>query len=63
MSKQYSNDQRYVMWVKVVTAVRGKIDRGDIFTVYLEQLNKCRYQHEFDQTLDAIIFNEKHRIK
>jgi hypothetical protein len=63
MNKQYSNDQRYQMWVKVISVVRDKHDRGDIFSVYLEQLNKCKLQHEFDETLDAIIFNEKHRIK
>jgi hypothetical protein len=63
MSKQYSDTQRYTMWKEVISNVRGKVDRGSVWGVYLEQINKCQYQHEFDSVLDAIIFNEKNRMK
>jgi hypothetical protein len=57
------NNDRYTMWKKVVSEVRGRHDRGDIFSTYLEQLNKCKFSSEFDDTLDAIIISEKERRK
>lgn len=50
---------RYNMWKKVITQVRGKNDRGDIMSLYLEQLNRCRFPFEFDECLDSILENEK----
>lgn len=59
--KKAQDELRYQMWVKVITEVRGKLDRGDVMSLYLEQLNKCRFNWEFDNCLDAIIKNEKDR--
>lgn len=53
------DESRYFMWKKIVGEVKGKMDRGDIMSKYLEQLNKCRFHFEFDDVLDAIIENEK----
>ena len=61
---KYSQDElRFHMWKNVVESVRGKVDRSDINTLYLEQLNKCKFSVEFDETLDAIIISEASRKK
>ena len=57
--KRSQDEMRYDMWRKVITQVRGRMDRGDIMSVYLEQLNRCRFPFEFDECLDSIIENEK----
>ena len=59
--KKTQDELRYKFWKKVITEVRGVHDRGSIFSTYLEQLNKCRFDWEFDECLDAIIENEKTR--
>lgn len=61
--KKSQDELRYDIWKKVISEVRNKHDRGDIMSVYLESINKCKFSPEFDDTLDAILENEKTRKK
>lgn len=61
--KKIQDELRYDMWKKVISSVRGVHDRGSVYSLYLEQLNKCKFAPEFDDVLDAIIQNELDRKK
>lgn len=61
--KLSQDELRYKQWKQVIESTKGKRDRSDINTAYLEQLNKCVFSPEFDDCLDAIIESEKSRKK
>ena len=61
--KKTQDELRFGIWKKVLSEVRGKHYVTDINVTYLEQINKCSLPYEFDNVLDAILENEKSRIK
>ena len=57
--KKTQDELRYEMWKAIIGSVRGNTGGASTMIIYLEQLNKCRYAFEFDETLDTILENEK----
>ena len=57
--KKSQDEIRYAMWKNIIGSVRGNMGNANAMMMYLEQINKCRYSFEFDETLDAILENEK----
>ncbi len=56
---EFNDAERYKMLKRVLMSVRGKHDRGDLYTTYLSEVNKCQMEYELDTVVDSILAFEK----